>query len=149
MLKGNIGMSNELYWLRRTIGGYAPADNRTEERSNKFKLDELVGTKFEKIRAPRHHRFYFAMLRQVLKQQEYYKSESHLLHGLKLYFGMIENEVILKDGRTTYELESIAFNRMDEIRFTELVKKTKDFIAAEVLPGITEAEMRREIEGFL
>ena len=67
---------------------------------------------------------------------------------LKRKCGLYE-EWIDDEGNLCREYDSVAFDKMDEIEFSAFCKRAEHVIATEILPGVDDDDLRREIEGFL
>lgn len=94
-------------------------------------------------RSPRHHRWYFAMLRKVVRATGTWRNEAELLDAIKLDLGHYE---LRRDitGRVYQAPRSISFAKMKQDEFKLFAERSIDAIATAT--GIDPEALMREVE---
>ena len=137
--------------MRRTMGGLAP---ETESEAVPVLQRIAIGTllavdvKDTRRRSVRHNAWFFALLNKVWSNQNYFKSVEHLRHALLVRLGYCD-ETRLKDGRIIYTPHSMAFAKMPREEFEKFAADAVKFLCEEVIPGLPESDLRREVEEML
>lgn len=108
-------MSDDFYMVK-TMGGFKPADDRTEDAAKNFGLGEVVRIKFFSSRNIRHHRLFFGLLGLVFANQDKYLSLEGLRFAVTIQAGYVE-EIKLKGDSVILKPKSIAFARMSQVEF--------------------------------
>lgn len=85
-----------------------------------------------------------ALLATIAQAHPGFATIEEIKRDLKRKSGMFR-EYIAKDGRVYYELESVSPALMDQTRFAEVWAAWKRIILEEILPGVTDRELEREI----
>ena len=100
-----------------------PADPAAEEFLREIGDGREVIVSVRKARNPRHHRWFFAMLRKVCDNSEQWPSEDALLDDLKMAVGHRETTVNAITGEIVLRPRSINFASMDEYAFRRFAKR--------------------------
>lgn len=108
----------------------------------------VVDVKDPRRRSVRHNSWFFALLTKVQQNQNYFKSVEHLRHALLIRLGHYD-EVKMKDGRTIQIPHSMAFHKMPREEFEKFAADAVKFLCEEVIPGLPESNLRREVEEML
>lgn len=108
----------------------------------------VVDVKDPRRRSVRHNSWFFALLTKVQQNQDYFKSVEHLRHALLVRLGYCD-EVRLKDGRIVHVPHSMAFAKMPREEFEKFAADCVKFLCEEVIPGLPESDLRREVEEML
>lgn len=108
----------------------------------------VVDIKDPRRRSVRHNSWFFALLTKVQQNQTYFKSVDHLRHALLVRLGHYD-EVRLKDGRVVQIPHSMAFHKMERDEFEKFAADAVRFLCDEVIPGLPETDLRREVEEML
>ena len=95
-------------------------------------------------RNPKHHRKFFAMLRQALDNRDDWGDEDDLLDDLKHAVRHIERRKNAITGEVTERARSINFASMGQDAFARFYNRCR-FVLAQTL-GISEDELEREVE---
>jgi hypothetical protein len=111
-------VSNDDFYLVRTLGGLKAADDRTEDAIKNFGLGEIVRVKFYSSRNIRHHRLFFGLLNMVFVNQDKYLSLEGLRFAVTIQAGYVD-EIKLAGDKVTLKPKSIAFARMSQLEFNE------------------------------
>jgi hypothetical protein len=130
----------------RTLSGLAPADAAAEEALRKVKMGSLLTVDVKQPRNAKMHRLYWALIGLVWENMDHerYPSADTLHEAIKFAAG-IRQRVELPNGEHFYIAGSIAFNQMDQAAFDTFFNRVCDLVAKHFLPGVTDAELRREV----
>ena len=107
--------------FRRTVEGFVPADDGSQDFFAKTKLGQLVTLTPKRARGLSYHRLFFAMLRLVSENSNPHISEAAALHFAKMVTGTGEF-VTDSRGREVFVPGSISFAAMDQSAFKEFVQ---------------------------
>lgn len=132
----------------RTMHGLAPhPEGEGVEAFRKIPVGTILPVEYRdpRRRSSAHHRWFFSLLNKVWANQEYFKSVDHLRHALLVRLGYCD-EVRLKDGRTVHVPHSMAFHKMPREEFEKFAADAVQFLCSEVIPGLPESDLRREVE---
>jgi hypothetical protein len=136
--------------LRRTKGGYEPADNESAEMALKHKAGDLVECTITKKRNIKFHRKFFAMVSLVMRNQEKIQYSTTKQGQERLLYAAM---YILKRGsfwgpeKQHFERDSISFANMSEDDFADFYSEVLDvFLMYFVQVGT--AEFERELLNF-
>ena len=135
----------------RSMGGFAcHPEGEGAEALRKIPNGTVVPVEFTdpRRRSGAHHRWFFSLLNKVWSNQNYFKSVEHLRHALLVRLGYCD-EVRLKDGRIVHVPHSMAFAKMPREEFEKFAADAVKFITEEVIPGLPESDLRREVEEML
>lgn len=134
--------------LRKQLGSLVPVDALAEEALRKVANGELVQVEVKRPRNLHHHRKLFALLSLIFENQERFQSVEEMLDAIKVYIGHCQT-MQLRDGTVVKTPRSIAFHRMDQNSFEAFYNKVLDVVAEKIIPGISKAGLRKEVEAFL
>lgn len=137
--------------MRRTVRGFeVHPEGEGVEALRKLPIGMVLPVEFKdpRHRSVAHHRWFFALLNKVWANQEYFKSVDHLRHALLVRLGHFD-EVKLKDGRAVQIPHSMAFAKMTREEFEKFAADCVRFLTTEVIPGLPETDLRREVEEML
>lgn len=150
----------------RTPAGFVPASTFDGDRLDLFPLGSEIEVEVRKKRSGPRHRFYFAILGAVIPNlpDRLRLPSVEVLHDrLKMWLGyrreirlpagtMVEAEDA--DGRllrlkiveeaTAYVPGSVSFKAMDDVAFTEFLRRALDMVQEHLIPGIDLALLKRE-----
>ena len=135
-------MSDDFY-LVRTLGGFKPADERTEEAASTFGAGEIVRVHIYKGRNIKFHRLFFGLLQLVFKNQEVYASLEGMRFAIMLAAGYADEVQIGKD-KVALKPRSIAFSKMSELEFREFFVAAMQAIPR-LLPAFAGVDLEREL----
>lgn len=106
---------------KRTLDGFAPANDDSAEFFGKTKLGQLVTLEGKQARNLKFHRLFFAILRLISENSSPHISEKAALHFAKLAAGVGET-VTDSRGETHFVPGSISFGKMDQGAFDAFVQ---------------------------
>jgi hypothetical protein len=125
--------------FRKRDGALIPVDEAASEMLAAIKDGQEVLVTIRKARSPEHHRFFFAMLHQLVRATGRWSDEAHALDDLKQRVGHVTRRI---DGFTGHEIReprSINFGAMDELAFGRFTARCRYVIARDL--GIDVDEM--------
>jgi len=129
-----------------------PCTSEDKDKIGKLPKAEPIQIKYIEIRNPRHHRKYFAFIKKVydnLPEQfdKNWPDAGSFRRSMQMYAGYYEETISLK-GETHLQPKSIAFDKLDEMAFSELHTRVKNVIGKHILPEMDMETVEREIEQF-
>lgn len=136
-------MSEDDFYVVRTIGGLKGADERTEEAIKGYGLGEIIRIKLFSGRNIRHHRKFFGILQLVFKNQEKYLSLEGLRFAVTIQAGYVE-EIKLKGDTVVLKPQSINFTRMGQHEFNEFYEAALAAIPV-LLPQFAGVDLDEEL----
>lgn len=107
-------------YLRKTLTGFAPADEESRALGKKFKLNEVYRADVIKPRNYGHHRLAFALLNLTFQNQDKYTNFETFRKAVAIAAGHVE-ELITLDGEVLLQPRSISFDTLDEVEFTPVM----------------------------
>ena len=140
-------MTQTLFTKR--LGALRPADDAAMEALEKIKAGETVRVEFKRVRNPRQHRLFFALLKIAFDNQSHYSTQEALRKAFLVHAGMFE-QFTMKDGTVVATPKSMAFGNMpnDEFR-TNVLKPFIAFICEHIIPGMDDVALRNEAEDII
>lgn len=127
------------------LGVLAPVDQHGRDVLAKLKMGQQVQVEVKRARNGKQHRLYWGLIGLIFSQQSRYATQEQLSNVIKCAVGWCD-EVPLKDGRVMVTPRSIAFANMAQDQFEEFFTKVIKLVITKILPGVTEADLRRELE---
>ena len=133
--------------VKNQFGKLSAEDDDAKSYMAKLKNGDAVLVKVRKPRNVQFHRKYFALLQTVFENQERYED-----------FEAFRKEVVMRagywtihhhvTGKVSYDAKSIAFDKMDELEFSELYNKSIDVILEYFLPDTSRDELEEAVLDF-
>jgi len=138
------------FLMVKRLGSLRPVDNAGEEALRKLANGKMVEVEIKRPRNVQFHRMYFALITLVWEQldEERYPSVEDLHAAIKIAAGL-RTRIELPDGTVGFIPGSIAFHRMDGTAFSAFYDKVCDLISRHFLPGVTNAELKAEVEAMI
>lgn len=122
-------------FVAKNLTSLVPVDDIGREALKRFKQGEIITVDLKKPRNPQFHRKFFAMLKIIFENQEYFSSLESLRHVCLIEIG--ECELIrMKGGKEYYKPHSMNFASMDELAFGLLYDKAVQWVITTVIPGL-------------
>ena len=136
-------------FMVKHLGSLRPADEQAEVLIKRLWQGEIVEVEIRRPRNIKFHRKFWALMNIVWDNIDHdeYPTVEALVTRLKIDTG--HRETMLFDGVIAYIPKSINFASMDASQFDEFFERCSDWIASHVLPGVTQQELREEIEGMI
>lgn len=141
----------EPIWLKRTPDGFIFAAEIDREMAARWGVGSLVQADIAMPRSGRQNRWYHALLRVVYGHQERIKTFEGFKFVMKIRLGLVE-AIKVSDGETHLMPISTSYDSMEQGEFSEVVDKTFEVIAREIIPGMdrkARAEIEREVDALI
>ncbi len=135
-------MSDKGVWIK-TIGGLKPADALAEEAYRAIPLNAEVMADITRPRSLQHHKWFFALLKLVHDNQDQYETLDQTLIAVKVALGHCF-PMQTKHGLVMVP-KSIAFSKMDAIKFKAFADAFVDLVVTKFLPGVNLEDLEAEI----
>ena len=135
-----------------THGILVPETTTDSESCSKLQEGESYVMDLNKVRSPRHHRKYFAMIRKAMQYLpkgagEFFESEEKFRKYLEIAAGY--SEPFFHPVQGFIEMpKSIAYDKLDQTEFSELYKRVRAVVDAVVTRYITPEEFEKEFMTF-
>lgn len=133
-------------YLKKTLTGFAPADEASQELVKKFKLGEVYKADVVKPRSYRNHKLIFAMLSLTFENQDQYKDFETFRKAVAIEAGHTE-EIITPSGEIYRIPKSISYDALDQIAFTK-VSAEMMAVCCSMLHGVGADELEAEISRY-
>lgn len=130
--------------LRKHLGSLRPVDEAGEEALRKIKQGDVIKCDVRKPRNIKHHRLYWALCSLILQNQSRYLTVEEISDVIKLRTGHC-HLLAMPDGAEFRVPDSISFAKMDQTAFDAFFNRVCDFVCAELLPGVSNADLRLEL----
>lgn len=138
----------DIYCRRTDENHIVPINHDDFDKLQRFKVGEVFKCKFSKPRNIQFHRKFFALLNLVFENQDYYKTEEHLLTDVKIACGYVE--WLSRPGSDIVAIpRSIAFHKMDEHEFGKFFDLAIEYMIDKFIPGTDRDELLNEVEKIL
>lgn len=133
--------------LEKHFTSLRPLDQAGENALSRFKQGDIVAVEMKKPRNPKFHRLYWSLITIVHQNMDgdRYPTPEDLHAAIKIAAG-IRTQIQLPDGTIGFIPGSTAFHKMDESAFSEFFDKVCDLIAKHFIPGISNADLKAEVE---
>lgn len=116
-------------------GKLQPHANYDREMLDGLQNGETIRIQISRYRSQPRHRLYWVILRQVVKNTNFFTSEKNLHHTLLVGCGVVE-PVMSPDGDITFMPSSTAFDAMDEDDFKPYFDRAMEIITTKIMPGV-------------
>lgn len=125
------------------------AYNRWRRLVGNMDIGETLEFSFTIPRDPKHHRRFFALVRALMERTEALTVFDDMRHWLVIGAGYVE-----PDGAGGYKAHSLKYAEMEEVEFSELMRKVKDFLCTEraqrfLWRSLTDAQRHEMVEQVL
>jgi len=112
---------NKIWLIKGENNTFSPLNESDIDKCSKILLGESNMFTLKRVRNPKFHRKYFAMVHLAFENQEDYNNEEHFRKVMQMKAGFFE--AIHTDKGTVYMPDSISFEDMDESGFDSLYEK--------------------------
>jgi hypothetical protein len=132
-------------YLRRTLGGFEPADEPSREAWKRYKLGESYRADVVKPRNYKFHKLCFALLTLTFENQEQYHENQFksFRRAVALKAGHYDEYIDL-DGELRQDARSLSYDELDDLEFEALFPKMMD-VCARILHNMNKADLEREV----
>jgi len=115
--------------VAKTINGFLkPAYDSDHEQFGKMPLNEVFEIEYKKVRNPKFHRKFFALLKLCFENQDSYRNLEDLRHDVTIEAGFYTEVVNVITGEIRKKPNSISFSTMDDTEFAEVYTAVRDVI---------------------
>lgn len=129
-----------------------PDDRQSEMLLQKVQPGRKIMVKTKTARNPKQHRLLWALAAKIAENTERFKDAEHVVHELKINTGHVERRQYNVPGIGIVFQEwpkSIAYESMPQEEFAIWFDKVLAYVASDIWPGLTTAEIRSEIGEML
>ena len=133
-------------YLKRTLSGFAPADEPSQELCRKYKTGDIYRADVTKPRSYRHHKLCMALLTLTFNNQERYTSFDMFRKAVAIEAGHV-NEIIKLDGEVVLEAASLSYDSLDEVQFTSVFGAMMT-VCCRILKGVGADELEAEVSRY-
>ena len=133
-------------YLKKTLSGFLPADEPSAEACKKFKAGEVYRAEVVKPRSYQHHKLIMALLNLTYENQERYTSFDVFRKAVAYAAGHVIEYPSL-DGEIIREADSLSYDRLDEVEFTQ-VAGAMMAVCAHILGDMDLAELEAEVSRY-
>ena len=135
----------KIFIIREGNAAYPAAGS--EDEFLKMKRGDLYSATITKHRNTGLHNKYWKLLRTIFDNQEVFKRIEHLSDFFKRTTGYCEYYTD-QNGDKQISYDSLSFEKMDSFAFEEYYNKCLDLTCSEIIPGLDQEDLIRELEGF-
>lgn len=134
------------FLAQKHFGSLRPVDDTGEDALRKIGQGQVVTVEVKQSRNIKHHRMFFALMTLVWNQmdQEKYPTVEDFVEVVKIAAGH-RKRIVTPRGEVGFIPRSIAFHKMDQTAFDAFYDRVCDLLAKHFLPGVTNAELKREV----
>lgn len=133
-------------YLRRTLTGFAAADEPSAELVKKFKVGEVYRADVVKPRSYQNHKLAFALLNLTYSNQDRYKDFESFRKAVAVAAGHTE-ELVTVDGEVIKLPKSISYDTLDQIEFQSVFGAMMT-VCAHLLHDIGIDELAGEVSKY-
>lgn len=133
-------------YLRRTLSGFAPADQPSLDTLRKYKVGDVFRSDVVKPRSYKHHKMAFALLNLTYANQELYSDFEMFRKAVAVAAGHVE-ELVTVDGEIIKLPKSISYDALDEIEFTHVFGAMMT-VCCRLLKDIGADELEAEVSRY-
>ena len=127
-------------------------DEAGEATLRRLAPGEIVEMDLTRPRNAKFHRLFWALMTLVWNNIENaaYPTVEDLVTEVKIITGHYTRRDMMVEGKRYPILtpNSISFAAMDQVQFEAFFQRVCDWIATDVLPGITQEDLRQELENM-
>jgi len=129
----------------KRFGGLRPIDQIGMDVLAKLPEGREVIVKAVMARNGKQHRLFWALVGLLYQQQTRYATSKQLSNAIKCAVGYCD-EVETKSGKVLVIPHSMAYHAMSQASFNEFFDRVIDLVVTQILPGVSDAELRAELE---
>jgi hypothetical protein len=132
-------------YLRKTLTGFAPADEESRLLGRKFKRDEIYRADVVKPRSYQHHKLCMALLNLTYQNQERYTNFEIFRKAVALAAGHCE-VIPTIDGELLTIPGSLSYDALDEVEFTQVMAAMMTVCCG--ILGMNAPELEAEVSKY-
>ena len=133
-------------YLKRTLTGFAAADEATADAIKSYKLGDTYRATVVKPRNLKNHRRWWALCSLIYQNSDQFKSAEQVHDYLKILAGHCSQLVSKSTGEVYLVADSISFGALDEAQFQDVFGRAIKAVTEHILPGIEIDAVQYEIE---
>jgi hypothetical protein len=139
-----------VFLVVKKLGALHPVDEAGTDALRAVAHGEIVEVTIRRPRNVRHHRLFWAMAGLVWNQLDHqqYPTVEHLVTRIKIAVGH-SDRLEFEGGIVAFIPRSIAFHKMDQVEFSAFYERVCDYVAESILPGVTRADLKDEVERMI
>jgi hypothetical protein len=140
-------------YLRRKGMTFIPLTEHDADNLKRIKDEQIIYVDYKKPRNPQFHRKFMSMVRTVWKNQDQYPTVENVLSVIKVETGHYIS-IFYGTGKGLVEIRtptSIAFDKMDELKFDYFYHRAVAVCLTHFLPETSVQELEEyidKIEGY-
>jgi hypothetical protein len=132
-------------YLKKTLTGFAPADEESRLLGRKFKRDEIYRADVVKPRSYQHHKLCMALLNLTYQNQERYTNFEIFRKAVALAAGHCE-VIPTIDGELLTIPGSLSYDALDEVEFTQVMAAMMTVCCG--ILGMNAPELEAEVSKY-
>jgi hypothetical protein len=133
-------------YLKKTLRGFEPADEPSQEAWKKYKLGEVYRGDVVKPRSYKHHKQIMALLTLTFENQDRYGDFESFRKAVAMAAGHTE-ELVTLHGEIVRLPASISYDALDEVEFTQVAGAMMT-VCCQILGDIGAYELQAEISRY-
>ena len=133
-------------YLKRTLTGFAPADEPSREIWAKYKVGETYRGDVVKPRSYAHHKLIMSLLNLTYDNQEQYSDFESFRKSVAVEAGHTDDLVLLS-GEIVKLPRSISYDELDEVEFTRVAGAMMS-VCCKILKNIGADELEAEVSKY-
>lgn len=126
----------------KRLGALRPVGDEGEEILNSLPLGKLLKVKISQSRSLPWLRRYWSLVGIVASNSSYSKDDVHALLKIRCGCSRLIQE---RNGNILTVPDSISFDRMQADAWAVYWNRVVDYVASDLLPGISRKELEREL----
>jgi hypothetical protein len=130
---------------RKTLSGWEPIDESAKKIHKRYKVGEEAELENKKKRNIRFHRKYFGVLDLTFNNQDMTDNREEFREAVQIHAGFYHYQKLI-DGSEVKRSDSISFEKMDDITFSDLYNKVFN-VCLKIL-GCKSEELEMELLRF-
>lgn len=131
--------------VQKHFGTLAPADEQAEEIIKGMKHGQVMRLKYSFPRNYENHKRFFAFIKTTFDMQEFFDNIHHYRKWLVMKSGHYVT-IQTPNGKTIFDADSIAFEKMDETEFRQVFSDCIDAFIGAWGDKITREELERVVD---
>lgn len=133
---------SEVY-LKRTLSGLAADDEEAARVLKRIPMGTVVQCEVVRPRSAKSLRYYFALCRLVASNHETLQTKDEVDQVLRLLAGHVE--LVQVGDRIVKIPKRLAFSELGEEGWQDYLKRAKDVVLRDLLPGVELPAIEEEI----
>lgn len=135
--------------LRRTLNGFAPADQEAADLMKGYKMNAVYRAKVVRPREHRNNNRWWKLCELIRDNTEGYASKEQVSDHIKILCGHTTTVTSKATGEMYHLPNSISFSALDEIEFQDVWLRAIRAVDEHILPGVGEQAIQYEIEKLM